>query len=78
MSAVHHGLMEKQAPHPIEVFVPASDADLEAMAAEEMLVPYQAGGIVLSQVFRECRGVDPLPPAAGPLSRGAAKARRRG
>lgn len=70
--------METRKPRHVEVFVPASDADLEAMAAEETLVPYQAGGIVLSQVFRECRSVDPLPPRAARLSPGAATARRRG
>jgi len=70
--------MNRRKTHPVEVFVPASDDDLEAMAAEEMLVPYQAGGIVLSQVFRECRGVDPLPPAGTPVNRGEARARRRG
>lgn len=70
--------METQKHRHVEVFVPVSDADLEAMATEEMLVPYQVGGIVLSQVFRECSSVDPLPSRAGTVSPGAARARRRG
>ena len=36
-----------------QVFVPVTDEQIESMPAHECLVPYQAGGIVLSQVFRE-------------------------
>ena len=62
--------MDTQNHKPVEVFVPASDADLDTNN--------RGVGLMGSQVFRDCDSVDPLPPRGGPVSRGAATARRRG
>ena len=48
-----------------KVFVPASDDQMDRLAVSDLLVPYQAGGIILSQVFRECRSINPDGVAAG-------------
>jgi hypothetical protein len=52
--------------HRPKIFVPASDEQLDRLSVNDCLVPYQAGGINLSQVFRECRWVSPDEPLTDP------------